>query len=572
MNNFPEEMDWTAEPSANSPNDGTPLPTMTRNSTPPAPQDSQQSSYPGPISMIDDLGYRTIRHLPSFPNWETKIPDEATLEDICRYYPNHLFGPRLDPFIKNRWTGGDIWRHMSQEGQNECKILIMRGAEDDKTRANFMGKRLERRIRALSDRELCALMASKDTRKSATNYVGNSKLQGKYRSEEPSAQNQSAFQSINNQHQLGTADQHEPVLLPTYKPGEVQLVATAGPEEHDLAVLLAQLVQMNFFASDPYRNFHAGISDCWDRQQAWCRSIKESLDWDSLPPNEKDEVVQNGLSEVEDFSRKLLVAGGDEHAFQKLVIEKMLHVMLMFAKDQGQDVYSTLGEKVLSSELQLMAMQHLVAKETSRAEALSRIFFSRSKDIARSAEVLGGGPPGDGMQRDLNDHQRANDQLQASVPGTYNPSNPDSEAYGTQLSTSSALYSSEDNTDNTSEQSSERRRKQVRWADQVEDGGSTQEPKPETDWEHWIHPEAWYEANAANAQFRDNEFLRHEELDFGPMNHELPPIPEVSQSVHHAATNMETGASGLPTADRNDFDDFFDYLDRMGPDFRNGET
>lgn len=564
MNTFPEEMDWKAEPSANAPNGGDPLPTMAQNLTPPGPEDPQQSSYPRPISMIDELGYRTIRHLPSFPNWETKIPDDATLEDICRSYPNHLFGARLDPFIKHKWTGGDIWRHLSQAAQEECKRLIMRGVEEDKSRANFMGKRLERRIRALSEHELYELMTSKDTRKSATNYVGNSKLQGKYRSPEPSELNQSTFQSSSNQHNSRATNQHKPTLLPAHKPDKTQLVATASPEEHDLAVLRAQLVRMNFFASDPFTNFLASISNCWDRQQAWCRSIKESLNWESLQPNEKDEIVQNGLSEVEDLSRKLLLAGGDEeHAFQKLFIDKMLHVMLMFAKDQGHDLYSTLEEKVLSSELQLMAMQHLVAEETSRAEALSRMFFSRSKDLGRSAEVLLGGGPGDGMQRDL----FVNGKLQGSVPGTYNSSTTDSEPYGTQPSTSSALSENGDNTDSTSEPPSERRRKRVRWADQVEDGGSTQDQKAEIDWEHWIHPDAWYEANAANAQFRDDEFLRHEELDFGHVNHELPPIPEVGQSVHHTAANMETGVSGLPMAERNDFDDFFDHLDRMGPNF-----
>ncbi|RVX66129.1 hypothetical protein B0A52_10063 [Exophiala mesophila] len=521
--------------------------------------------FPEPRSMVDELGFRTSRHLPSFPNWEAPIADSATLEDLCYHYPNHLFGARLDPFIKHKWTGGDIWRRMSREGQEECKEYIMRGGEEERNRANFLGKRLERRIKSMSDDEIYALMTSKATRRSANNYVGNSKLQVKHRGPDPplAVQNQTLDPMMTILPGFTIPGQPTPAPLAPQQQQQqqrLQLPMMAPTDEQIMAAFRKQLVKMNFFFSDQFADFVAGMSSSWSRQHAWCQSIKASLNWETLAANEKEHLLMNGVGAVEEFARQLDFAqtNGEANAFRELTINKMLQAMLMFLKDQGQDLYSTLENKVLSFELQLVAMKHLLAVESNRLEALSRLFISESKDMVLSAEIL------------------ANKRLQDPITPVRSPLLAQPEAREP-----STLSISGDNTGDGNPEAFEDQ--QARWAGQVQDyreahqaiqeEEGAEEAAPEVDWDQWIHPDAWYEENAANTVFRDDEFLIDEEIDFGPMNHELPPIPEeyqlpppvpvVAQNGGEAS-NVPTGTAPIPMLERNDFDDYFDYLESLG--------
>lgn len=53
-----------------------------------------------------------------FPPHTQDLPADISLEDMCRLYPHHLFGPHLRQFIRENWTGQMIWDAMDDRAKD----------------------------------------------------------------------------------------------------------------------------------------------------------------------------------------------------------------------------------------------------------------------------------------------------------------------------------------------------------------------------------------------------------------------------------------------------------------------
>jgi hypothetical protein len=130
---------------------------------------------------FDGSTSRVYAPLPSFPQSHEPLPDEATLEDICVYFPNHLQGPVLDAFLQWMWTANDIYNFLTQQSIKEFKqVGVM--SESAHNRANFLNKRLDTRMGMYSAESLNALCEAPKMRRclrDGSERYGRCKMQGK---------------------------------------------------------------------------------------------------------------------------------------------------------------------------------------------------------------------------------------------------------------------------------------------------------------------------------------------------------------------------------------------------------
>lgn len=131
---------------------------------------------------VKGVHYETYGELPNYPKSSEVIPVDVSLEGICKNYPNHLFGVHLDPFIQRKWTGLDIYKLLPHDVVNGLADQgIM--SSDHKNRANFLTKRLDRRMEDLGADGIKTLIEQPKVRKcleNGTEVVGHSKLRGLY--------------------------------------------------------------------------------------------------------------------------------------------------------------------------------------------------------------------------------------------------------------------------------------------------------------------------------------------------------------------------------------------------------
>lgn len=131
---------------------------------------------------VKGVYYETYGDLPNYAKSSEVIPVEVSLEGICKEYPNHLFGVHLDPFIQRKLTGLDIYKllpHDVVKGLAEQGIM----SSDHKNRANFLTKRLDRRMEDLGPDGMKTLIEQPKVRKcleNGTEVIGHSKLRGLY--------------------------------------------------------------------------------------------------------------------------------------------------------------------------------------------------------------------------------------------------------------------------------------------------------------------------------------------------------------------------------------------------------
>jgi hypothetical protein len=108
----------------------------------------------GRASNAAPKGYRDI---PSFPPFDEAIPDDATIEAVCVFFPNHLRGHYLDAFLQWEWSGLDIFKHLTDQAVAEFAQLGINTAATSTNRANFLTKRLQTRVGELDPDETDAL-------------------------------------------------------------------------------------------------------------------------------------------------------------------------------------------------------------------------------------------------------------------------------------------------------------------------------------------------------------------------------------------------------------------------------
>ncbi len=124
------------------------------------------------------------RELPSFPKFDESIPNDASIEEICVRYPNHLRGRYLESFIQWRWTANDIYNRLTQQAIKEFEENGIATCASFSNRANFLFKRLDAYLSKLSTGEVEALCTGPKIRPcmmDGREMYGASKLQGKFR-------------------------------------------------------------------------------------------------------------------------------------------------------------------------------------------------------------------------------------------------------------------------------------------------------------------------------------------------------------------------------------------------------
>ena len=124
------------------------------------------------------------RELPSFPKFDESIPNDASIEEICVRYPNHLRGRYLESFIQWRWTANDIYNRLTQQAIKEFEENGIATCASFSNRANFLFKRLDAYLSKLSTGEVEALCTGPKTRPcmmDGREMYGASKLQGKFK-------------------------------------------------------------------------------------------------------------------------------------------------------------------------------------------------------------------------------------------------------------------------------------------------------------------------------------------------------------------------------------------------------
>ncbi|EXJ76926.1 hypothetical protein A1O3_10083 [Capronia epimyces CBS 606.96] len=124
-----------------------------------------------------------VKDIPTFPRYDEPIPDEASLEEICELYPNHLQGKYLDAFIQWTWTGLDIYNRMTKKALQLLGRYRIAGSKGHGNRANFLGKRLKARIKSMTDdevKELCEAPKIRKALKNGSDRYGACKLEGKF--------------------------------------------------------------------------------------------------------------------------------------------------------------------------------------------------------------------------------------------------------------------------------------------------------------------------------------------------------------------------------------------------------
>ena len=126
---------------------------------------------------------RVYAELPSFPKFNDPVPDEATLEELCMKYPNHLRGSYLDAFVQWHWSAKDIHSLLTDAALLEFREQGINRSNSYNNRANFLHKRLEARLRGMTPeavRELCTAPKIRGCMMDGTERYGASKLQGKF--------------------------------------------------------------------------------------------------------------------------------------------------------------------------------------------------------------------------------------------------------------------------------------------------------------------------------------------------------------------------------------------------------
>ncbi|OAP55870.1 hypothetical protein AYL99_10022 [Fonsecaea erecta] len=148
-----------------------------------APNPIVSRTRPGIHEKRRDAEPRVYCELPSFPSFDEPIPPETSLEEICSKYPNHLRGSYLDAFIQWHWSGTDMYTCLTQAAINDFKAFGITTCKTFANRANFLTKRLDARLSALSADEVTALCMAPKIRPcmiNGTEKYGASKLQGKF--------------------------------------------------------------------------------------------------------------------------------------------------------------------------------------------------------------------------------------------------------------------------------------------------------------------------------------------------------------------------------------------------------
>lgn len=323
--------------------------------------------------------YDTYGELPGYATSREIIPNHVSLKEICELYPNHLVGRHLDAFIQHKWTGLDIYKLIPDKIR---KDLSERGvtSSDLKNRANFLTKRLDKRMTDLGIAKMKELMEKPKLRKcfeKGKDTEGRSKLKGLY--ENPNAQKKRTYgKDFANKIRKSKAALKEarqqkeeelsedgggdvalmtPVLTPQILPSTSRSQHQSDPVSH-----------VEFLdKSTPYVHYSAAMADHWYAIQDVGRQIlaRDHELMDPSQPLHEFTLLDFGLWDYNNGTKQFLDSNDVENCpswdqtIQRLFINEFQRIGGMNGEDQP--------------ELQLQAIENLVSARKAQLRRLGHI-------------------------------------------------------------------------------------------------------------------------------------------------------------------------------------------------------
>ncbi|EXJ70840.1 uncharacterized protein A1O5_05831 [Cladophialophora psammophila CBS 110553] len=208
-------------------------------------------SRPGIHQKRTDTEPRVYAELPSFPSFDEPIPPNASLEEVCIRYPNHLRGSYLDAFIQWHWSATDMYSCLTDIAINEFKAFGITTSKSFANRANFLMKRLDARLSALSPEEVTALCTAPKIRTcmmDGSEKYGASKLQGKF---------------------------HNPIAprVRTYPHRQIKARKTLGPEPVMMTFVHNDKEYPLWASAEEFDEYKASMATYWGYQRARAEQI-----------------------------------------------------------------------------------------------------------------------------------------------------------------------------------------------------------------------------------------------------------------------------------------------------------
>ncbi len=124
-----------------------------------------------------------VKDIVGFPPSEDPLPSSLTLEQHVWYYPNHLNGENLRPFVEASWTGSKIWSCM-QEAARETSSKDQ-GSNKITKRLIIQRKRMDAEDAELTRNALLGLATRETLIGDNSGHVAHQSAEGKIEESEP---------------------------------------------------------------------------------------------------------------------------------------------------------------------------------------------------------------------------------------------------------------------------------------------------------------------------------------------------------------------------------------------------
>lgn len=311
------------------------------------------------------------RELPSFPSFEQAIPNEASIEEICIYYPNHLRGSYFDAFIQWHWSAGDIYNRLTEQAISEFRDNGITTCKVYANRANFLFKRLDSYLRGLDAETVTALCTAPKLRgcmMDGTERYGASKLQGKFAN--PKAQPVRRFPARQQRQaqEPATAAHLDPTYQALLSPQSTEslLWEATEPPLDEYKSLMADQWRRQRRCAETIVSADAFFSQSDSRQRA--HSVLQMLKW----PVTRDTESFFAFESVEQCP-----------AFVKLIDDKVTAIVDSFvsARTRTAETLSAMPNNIDPQEQLALDRQYAVSLSLAEQRATS----SRLQQLALSA-------------------------------------------------------------------------------------------------------------------------------------------------------------------------------------------
>ncbi|KAK5062963.1 hypothetical protein LTR84_005039 [Exophiala bonariae] len=323
----------------------------------------------------ESVAFDTYGELEEYPASTEPLPAELSIEELCTSYPNHLNGEGLDPFIQRMLTGLDIFNLLHEDTVAALQRDGIMSA-DKRNRANFLTKRLDRRMLSLGFKGMKELIEKpklrhfKDPKRE--NQVGRSKLRGLYPNPhaQPRRQYGKVFDRISKTKGTLKEDENETEEEAFTASLSGAEALTSNPFTPIPLTQTNHLIDYEpFFSHSPeYVRYSAAMADQWLDIRETGHLIL-SLDQDLRNPNGPlyaATLLDFGLWTITDDTEQFVFSDDIEnspawdYSIQQIFIDEFERVL---AESNGEDLLV----------LQQRAVDHIIVTRQSQLQRLERL-------------------------------------------------------------------------------------------------------------------------------------------------------------------------------------------------------